>query len=71
MTEGVENEPMFCGFGVVLLLVGVWDWSSSLTSQRSFYGSMLVWGRRDVIPSILRPDIGALCEEPMLKMSRG
>jgi uncharacterized membrane protein YiaA len=66
MAEGVESEPMFCGLGVVLVLVGVWDWSSSLTGQGGFYGSMLVRGRRDVIPSILRPDIGALCEEPML-----
>ena len=66
MVEGVENEPVFCGLGIVFVLIEVWDWSSSLTSQRGSYGSMLVWRRRDVIPSILRPDIGALCEEPML-----
>jgi hypothetical protein len=66
MAKGVESEPMFCGFCVVLVLVGVWYWSSSLTSQGGFYGGMLVRGTRDVIPSILRPDIGALCEEPVL-----
>ena len=54
---------MFCGFGIVFVLVE--DWSSSLTSQGGSYGSVLVWGKGDVIPSIVRPDICCLCKEPI------
>ncbi len=33
VVKDVENEPMFCGFSIVLLFVWMWDWSSSLTSK--------------------------------------
>ena len=64
--EEIGNGPMFCGSGVVFGLVVIWYGGRTLASKRSGYSRILVRGRWDVIPGVLRPDIIVLGQEPVL-----
>jgi hypothetical protein len=57
---------MFCRFGVIFMLVAIWHGGCTLAGKRGDYGSILVRGGWDMIPSVLGPDIVVLGEEPGL-----
>ena len=61
--KGWGAEPVFCRLSIVFMHVMIWDWCCTLTSERCSYGSMLVWWRRDMIPSVVGPDIGVVGED--------
>jgi hypothetical protein len=55
---------VFCGLGVVSILVAIWHGSCTLAGKRGGYGGVLVCWGWDMIPGVLGPDIVVLCEEP-------
>ena len=49
--------------GVVFILIIIWHRGSTLSGEGGSYGCVLVHGGWDMIPCVLGPDIGALCEK--------
>ena len=64
-----DGAPVASGLVVVSLLFFIWDGDGALAGEGSDDDLVLIIGRRNMIPCILRPDVGIESEESVVWLS--